>query len=49
MILLKDSTLSFQTIGRSGTTIRKLFQLFQLIFIFFLVDIYIDICFFCNS
>lgn len=49
MILLKDSTLSFQTIGRSGTTVRKLFQLFQLIFIFFLVDIYIDICFFCNS
>lgn len=46
MILLKDSTLSFQTIGRSGTTVRKLFQLFQLIFIFFLVDIYIDICFF---
>lgn len=36
MILLKDSTLSFQTIGRSGTTIRKLFQLFQLIFISFL-------------
>ena len=46
MILLKDSTLSFQTIGRSGTTVRKLFQLFQLIFISFLVDIYIDICFF---
>lgn len=45
MVLFKDSTLSFQAIGRSGTTIRKLFQLFQLIFIFFLVDIYIDICF----
>ena len=40
MILLKDSTLSFQTIGRSGTTVRKLFQLFQLIFIFFLVDMF---------
>ena len=41
MILFENSTLFFQAIGRSGTAIRELSQLFQFILIFLLMKGYV--------
>ena len=43
VVFLESGTLFFQTIGRSDTTVGQLSQLFQFVFVFFLVDIYVHI------